>query len=59
MKKRVYVLLPKMMHDQIWRKSGKLKVNLVAQSLLIEYLLDPDLQKRVKTRIRDGFNRKK
>ena len=31
---------------------------MVAQSLLIEYLLDPDLQKRVKTRIRQGFNRK-
>ena len=56
---KVYVLLPKTMHEQIWRKSGKLKVNLVAQSLLIEYLLDPDLQKRVKRRIRDGFNRKK
>ena len=51
--KRVCVLLPKTMHEQIWRKSGRLKVNLVAQSLMIEYLLDQDFQKRVKTRIRE------
>ncbi|MBZ2164478.1 hypothetical protein [Methanobacterium spitsbergense] len=57
--KRLYVLLPKPMHEQIWKTSGKFKVNLVAQCLMIEYLLDPDLQKRVKTRIRDGFNRNK
>ena len=56
--KRLFVLLPKPMHDQIWRTSGKLKVNLVAHCLMIEYLLDPDLQKRVKKRIIDGFNRK-
>lgn len=46
--KRVCVLLPKTMHEQIWRKSGRLKVNLVAQSLMIEYLLDQDLQKELK-----------
>lgn len=45
--KRIYVLLPKTMHDQIWRKSRKLKVKLVAQSLMIEYLPDLYLQKRI------------
>jgi hypothetical protein len=57
--KRLYISLPKPMHDQIWRRSGKFKVNLIAQCLMIEYLLDSDLQKRVETRIRKGFNRKK
>lgn len=43
--KKFCVILPKPMHEQIWRTSGKFKVNLVAQCLMIEYLLDPDLQK--------------
>ena len=57
--KKLYVSLPKPMHEQIWRTSGKYKVNLIAQCLMIEYLLDPELQKRVKHRIRDGFKRNK
>ena len=38
--KKLYISLPKQMHDQIWRTSGKFKVNLIAQCLMIEYLLD-------------------
>ena len=57
--KKLYISLPKPMHKQIWKTSGKYKVNLIAQCLMIEYLLDPELQKRVKTRIREGFKRNK
>ncbi|MGB7968030.1 MAG: hypothetical protein WCF28_00510 [Methanobacterium sp.] len=35
----------------------KIQSNLIAQCLMIEYLLDPELQKRVKNRIKDGFKR--
>ena len=45
------------MHEQIWKISGKYKVNLIAQCLMIEYLLDPELQKTVKHRIKEGFKR--
>lgn len=58
-KKRVCLTLPQPIHEMIWKTSGKLKVNYVAESLLIEYMVDPDLQKRVKKRIRNGFNRNK
>jgi hypothetical protein len=57
--KKLYISLPKPMHEQIWKTSGKYKVNLIAQCLMIEYLLDPKLQKRVKNRIREGFKRNK
>lgn len=57
--KRMCITLPQPMHEMIWKTSGKLKVNYIAESLLIEYMVDPDLQKRVKTRIRNGFNRNK
>jgi hypothetical protein len=57
--KKLYVSLPKPMHEQIWKTSGKYKVNLIAQCLMIEYLLDPKLQKKVTKRIRDGFKRNK
>ena len=43
--KRLFVSIPKPMHEQIWKTSGKYKVNLIAQCLMIEYLLDPELQK--------------
>jgi hypothetical protein len=51
--KKFCIKLPQKMHEQIWRKSGNLKINLVAESLLVEYLVDPNLQNRVKKRIRD------
>jgi hypothetical protein len=57
--KRVTVSLPQPIHEMIWKTSGKLKVNYVAESLLIEYMVDPYLQKRVKNRIKDGFKRNK
>jgi hypothetical protein len=57
--KRVCITLPQPIHEIIWKTSGKLKVNYVAESLLIEYMVDPELQKRVKQRIRNGFNQKK
>ena len=57
--KKLYASLPKPMHEQIWKTSGKYKVNLIVQCLMIEYLLNPELQKRIKTRIRDGFKRSK
>ena len=56
-KKKLYVSLPKPMYELIWKISGKYKVNLIAQCLMIEYLLDPELQKRVKHRIKEGFKR--
>ena len=34
------------MHDQIWKASGKFKVNLVAQCLMIEYLLGSRISKK-------------
>ncbi len=57
--KRVCLTLPQPIHEMIWKKSGKLKVNYVAESLLIEYIVDPELQKRVKKRIRDCFKQNK
>jgi hypothetical protein len=57
--KRLYVSLPKPMHEQIWKTSGKYKVNLIAQCLMIEYLLELEPPKRVTNRIRDGFKRHK
>lgn len=57
--KRVCLTLPQPIHEMIWKTSGKLKVNYVAESLLIEYMVDPELQKRVKKRIKNGFNQNK
>ena len=51
--KKFCLTLPRKMHDQIWRKSGNFKINLVAEGLLVEYLVDPNLQDRVKNRIRN------
>ena len=56
--KWVCLTLPQPIHEMIWKTSGKLKVNYVAESLLIEYMVDPELQKRVKNRIRDGFKQR-
>lgn len=49
--KRFCVDLPKKMHHKIWRMSGNFKVNLVAQCLLVEFMTDPELQDRVKSRL--------
>jgi hypothetical protein len=56
--KKFCITLPMKMHEQIWKRSGRFKMNLVAESLLIEFLVDPDLQKKVQKRIREGFKRK-
>jgi len=57
--KRVCLTLPQPLHEMIWKTSGKLKVNYVAESLLVKYMVDPELQRRVKEKIRNRFNRNK
>jgi len=50
-KKRFCVDLPGKMYNKVWRMSGNFKINLVAQCLLVEFLTDPELQARVKSRL--------
>lgn len=49
--KRFCVDLPQKMHNQIWRLSGKMKINIVVQCLLVEYMTDADLQEKIRTRM--------
>jgi len=49
--KRFCLELPRKMHNKIWKISGKFKINLVVQCLILEYMTDEDLQARVKSRL--------
>ena len=52
--KRFCVDLPEKLHNKIWRQSGFMKINLVVQCLIIEYLTDSTLQHRVRIRMNSG-----
>jgi len=51
-KKRFCVDLPGKMYNKVWRMSGNFKINVGGpKCLLVEFLTDPELQARVKSRL--------
>lgn len=50
--KRFCVDLPQKMYNKIWRLSGNMKINIVVQCLLVEYMTDADLQDKIRSRMK-------
>ncbi|MBP2045154.1 hypothetical protein [Methanobacterium aggregans] len=50
-KKRFCLNIPERMNQQVRRASGGIKINLIAECLLIEYMTNRDLQQKVKGRL--------
>ena len=57
--KRLYVSLPKTMHEQIWKTSGKYKVNLIAQCFMMNIYSIQNSKKELKTESEMALNENK
>ena len=50
-KKRFCLNIPETMNQQVRRASGGIKINLITECLLIEYMTNTDLQQKVEGRL--------